>query len=144
MLQWPILGKSSQSGNQLMRVPISRFLSHTAAVAIACLFATRLHAQTITATKTVERTIGERLVCVYEGAGREYYRSVKYSQLCPQTIRVASRDSASSVTTTRALAIKTGETVAGSLTVCRYEFGGREYTQAVENGRLCPRSLRVR
>lgn len=127
-----------------MRVPISRRTSHLAALAIACLFGARLHAQSITATKTVERTIGERLVCVYEGAGQEYYRSVKYNQLCPQTIRVASRDSAPRATTTRALATKTGETVAGSVKVCRYEFGGREYTQSVENGQLCPRSLRVR
>lgn len=127
-----------------MGIPSRRVVAHAAALAVACLFGAQLHAQTVTATKTAERSFGDWISCAYEGAGREFYRAVKYSQSCPRPIRAALRDSARRSAAIPARAFKTGESMVGAVRQCQYEFVGRVFTQTVEYGQPCPRSIPVR
>jgi hypothetical protein len=110
------------------------------------LTATSLHAQTITAYKTGERTTGQTKQCYYDGLGSEYTRTVSSIALCPLSIQVTTRSPQptpapsprSSVT-----AYKTGEETTGSTKQCYYDGLGNRYTRTVQSYQLCPLSITV-
>jgi len=114
------------------------------------LTAASLHAQTITAYKTGERTTGQTKQCYYDGLGSEYTRTVSSIELCPLSIQVTTRSpqptpapSPTPPPRSSVTAYKTGEEATGSTKQCYYEGLGNRYTRTVQSYQLCPFSITV-
>ena len=101
----------------------------------------------MTALKTSERTTGSTKQCYYNGAGKEYTKTVESYQLCPMSITVGTPlptpSPSSAPSSVGSTAFKTGENQTGATKECFYEFAGKRYTKTVEGYQLCPLSIRV-